>query len=63
MRKKPPSSAYRSVWVEKHVWSKYMGVDDPQFLIDKTEPIVKAWRKVKVPGLWHRCNWKLQREL
>ncbi len=43
-------SAY-GVWVEKSMYGrKYMGVERSTFLIDKDGTIVKAWRKVKVPG-------------
>lgn len=39
------------VWVEKSMYGrKYMGVERSTFLIDKEGIIVKAWRKVKVPG-------------
>lgn len=39
------------VWVEKSMYGrKYMGVERSTFLIDKDGTIVKAWRKVKVPG-------------
>lgn len=39
------------VWVEKSMYGKkYMGVERSTFLIDATGTIVKAWRKVKVPG-------------
>tara|TARA_R110002167_G_scaffold22912_8_gene81625 strand:- start:494 stop:958 length:465 start_codon:yes stop_codon:yes gene_type:complete len=43
-------SAY-DVWVEKSMYGrKYMGVERSTFLIDKDGVIVRAWRKVKVPG-------------
>nr|WP_306267086.1 peroxiredoxin [Pararhizobium sp. IMCC3301] len=43
-------SAY-GVWVEKSMYGrKYMGVERSTFLIDKDGTIVRAWRKVKVPG-------------
>lgn len=43
-------SAY-GVWVEKSMYGrKYMGVQRSTFLIDKDGTVVKAWRKVKVPG-------------
>ena len=39
------------VWVEKSMYGrKYMGVDRSTFLIDAGGKIVRAWRKVKVPG-------------
>lgn len=39
------------VWVEKSMYGKkYMGVERSTFLIDANGTIVKAWRKVKVPG-------------
>jgi thioredoxin-dependent peroxiredoxin len=39
------------VWVEKSMYGKkYMGVERSTFLIDADGKIVKAWRKVKVPG-------------
>jgi thioredoxin-dependent peroxiredoxin len=39
------------VWVEKSMYGKtYMGVDRSTFLFDKAGKLVKAWRKVKVPG-------------
>lgn len=39
------------VWVEKSMYGKkYMGVERSTFLIDGSGTIVKAWRKVKVPG-------------
>lgn len=39
------------VWVEKSMYGKkYMGVERSTFLIDASGKIVKAWRKVKVPG-------------
>lgn len=38
-------------WVEKSMYGrKYMGIDRSTFLIDKDGRIVRAWRKVKVPG-------------
>ena len=43
-------SAY-GVWVEKSMYGrKYMGVERSTFLIGADGTIVKAWRKVKVPG-------------
>lgn len=39
------------VWVEKSMYGRtYMGVERSTFLIDGDGRIVKAWRKVKVPG-------------
>jgi len=47
---KTVSEAY-GVWKEKSMYGKkYMGVERSTFLIDKDGVIVKAWRKVKVPG-------------
>ncbi|SFR78089.1 peroxiredoxin [Sphingomonas jatrophae] len=38
-------------WVEKSMYGrKYMGIDRATFLIDPEGRVVKAWRKVKVPG-------------
>jgi len=38
-------------WVEKSMYGrKYMGMERSTFLIGKDGRIVKAWRKVKVPG-------------
>lgn len=38
-------------WIEKSMYGrKYMGIDRATFLIDKDGKIVRAWRKVKVPG-------------
>ena len=38
-------------WVEKSMYGrKYMGMERSTFLIDPTGRVVKAWRKVKVPG-------------
>lgn len=38
-------------WVEKSMYGrKYMGIDRSTFLIDGKGKIVRAWRKVKVPG-------------
>ena len=38
-------------WVEKSMYGrKYMGMERSTFLIDATGRVVKAWRKVKVPG-------------
>ena len=39
------------VWVEKSMYGrKYMGVERSTFLIGRDGRIVKAWRKVSVPG-------------
>ncbi len=39
------------VWVEKSMYGrKYMGVERSTFLISENGTILKAWRKVKVPG-------------
>ncbi len=39
------------VWVEKSMYGKkYMGVERSTFLIGKDGTIIRAWRKVKVPG-------------
>lgn len=39
------------VWVEKSMYGKkYMGVERSTFLINASGKIIKAWRKVKVPG-------------
>lgn len=47
---KTVAQAY-GVWVEKSMYGKkYMGVERSTFLIDGSGTIVKAWRKVKVPG-------------
>jgi peroxiredoxin Q/BCP len=38
-------------WVEKSMYGrKYMGMERATFLIGKDGRIVRAWRKVKVPG-------------
>jgi peroxiredoxin Q/BCP len=38
-------------WVEKSLYGrKYMGIDRSTFLFDKTGKLVRAWRKVRVPG-------------
>ena len=38
-------------WVEKSMYGrKYMGMERATFLIDEDGRVVKAWRKVKVPG-------------
>lgn len=39
------------VWIEKSMYGKkYMGMDRSTFLIGKDGTVVRAWRKVKVPG-------------
>ncbi len=39
------------VWQEKSMYGKkYMGIDRSTFIIGADGSIVKAWRKVKVPG-------------
>ena len=38
-------------WVEKSMYGrKYMGMERSTFLIGKDGKVVRAWRKVKVPG-------------
>jgi thioredoxin-dependent peroxiredoxin len=38
-------------WVEKSMYGrKYMGMERATFLIDEDGRVMKAWRKVKVPG-------------
>ena len=38
-------------WVQKSMYGrKYMGMERSTFLIDGAGKVVKAWRKVKVPG-------------
>jgi len=38
-------------WVEKSMYGrKYMGMERATFLIDADGRVVRAWRKVKVPG-------------
>jgi peroxiredoxin Q/BCP len=38
-------------WVEKTLYGKkYMGIDRSTFLFDAKGKLVRAWRKVKVPG-------------
>lgn len=38
-------------WVEKSMYGKtYMGIERSTFVIDANGEIVKAWRKVRVPG-------------
>lgn len=38
-------------WVEKSMYGrKYMGMERATFLLDEGGRVVKAWRKVKVPG-------------
>ena len=39
------------VWGEKQLYGKsYMGIERATFLFDRDATLVKAWRKVKVPG-------------
>ncbi len=39
------------VWVEKAMYGKkYMGIERSTFLFDAAGTLVRAWRKVKVPG-------------
>lgn len=39
------------VWVEKSMYGKrYMGIERSTFLFDAAGRLVRAWRKVKVPG-------------
>ena len=39
------------VWVEKSMYGKkYMGVERSTFLIGPDGKVIKAWKKVKVPG-------------
>ena len=39
------------VWVEKNLYGrKYMGIERATFLFGADGKLVKAWRKVKVPG-------------
>jgi peroxiredoxin Q/BCP len=39
------------VWVEKSMYGKkYMGIERSTFLFDAAGKLVRAWRKVKVPG-------------
>lgn len=39
------------VWVEKNMYGKtYMGIERATFLFDAAGVLVRAWRKVKVPG-------------
>jgi len=38
-------------WVEKSMYGrKYMGMERSTFLIDPAGRVVRAWRKIKVPG-------------
>ncbi len=38
-------------WVEKSMYGKsYMGIERATFLFDAQGTLVRAWRKVKVPG-------------
>lgn len=39
------------VWVEKSMYGKsYMGIDRSTFLFDANGILIKAWRRVRVPG-------------
>ncbi|KTT75722.1 peroxiredoxin [Sphingomonas endophytica] len=39
------------VWGEKQLYGKtYMGIERATFLFDRDATLVRAWRKVKVPG-------------
>lgn len=39
------------VWVEKSMYGKsYMGIDRSTFLFDANGMLIKAWRRVRVPG-------------
>jgi peroxiredoxin Q/BCP len=39
------------VWVEKQLYGKkYMGIDRSTFLFSAEGKLVRAWRRVKVPG-------------
>lgn len=39
------------VWVEKQLYGKkYMGIDRSTFLFDSDGTLIRAWRRVKVPG-------------
>ena len=47
---KQVAQAY-GVWVEKSMYGKkYMGVERSSFLISADGVVLRAWRKVKVPG-------------
>ena len=46
----PLSEAF-GTWVEKSMYGrKYMGMERATFLIGEDGRVLKAWRKVKVPG-------------
>ena len=46
----PLSEAF-GTWVEKSMYGrKYMGMERATFLLDADGTVLKAWRKVKVPG-------------
>jgi peroxiredoxin Q/BCP len=46
----PLSEAF-GTWVEKSMYGrKYMGMERATFLIEADGTVLKAWRKVKVPG-------------
>ena len=39
------------IWVEKQLYGRnYMGIERSTFLFDADGRLVRAWRKVKVPG-------------
>jgi peroxiredoxin Q/BCP len=39
------------VWVEKQLYGRtYMGIDRSTFLFDAKGVLVRAWRRVRVPG-------------
>ena len=39
------------VWIEKSLYGrKYMGIDRATFIVDPMGKVVRAWRRVKVPG-------------
>ncbi|WP_010215715.1 peroxiredoxin [Sphingomonas sp. PAMC 26621] len=39
------------VWIEKKLYGKaYLGIDRSTFLFDSAGVLVRAWRKVRVPG-------------
>jgi len=48
---KDQAMAAFGVWVEKKLYGKaYMGIDRSTFLFDSSGTLVRAWRKVRVPG-------------
>lgn len=45
------ATAAFGTWVEKQLYGKkYMGIDRSTFLFDRAGRLVRAWRKVRVPG-------------